>query len=76
MTEARWTLCPVCGSFDLHGEYWSIMGQQHKCKDCGYSGSFVIEADSRQEALEFQEELQADHEAQTDDEEEDGAGSD
>ncbi len=76
MTEARWTLCPRCGSFDLHGEYWSIMGQQHKCKECGYTGSFVIEAGSREEALELQREIEADREAQREQDEDDAQEED
>lgn len=66
MAGPRWTLCPRCGSFELHGEYWSLMGQRHACKDCGYKGSFVIEADSQEEALRLQEEIHADYEARED----------
>ncbi len=68
MPRAQWTLCPRCGSFDLQVDPMGIMGQQHRCKNCGYKGSFVIEADSREEALRIQEELRAQWEAETQDE--------
>lgn len=50
------------------------MGQRHACKNCGYKGSFVIEADSREDALRIQEEIQADYE-QGSEGEDDATGS-
>lgn len=57
MDEPRWTLCPTCGSFDIHGDYLTPMGQINECKECGYKGPFVIEADSREDAVRLQREI-------------------
>lgn len=67
MDEPRWTLCPQCGSLEIHGDALTPLGQIHKCTDCGYEGSFVIEADSRQDAQRIQRELQADNATSDDD---------
>lgn len=63
MGDARWTLCPECGSFDITGDSLTPLGQIHECRECGYEGSFVIEADSREDGLRIQRELEADREA-------------
>lgn len=48
------------------------LGQRYDCPDCGYQGSFVVEADSLEDAKRIREELQADLEdAEPDDSEAD-----
>jgi C4-type Zn-finger protein len=61
--EPRLTLCPQCGSADIGTDRIPHLGQQHSCPECGYEGSFVIEADSPEDAKRIREELQADREA-------------
>jgi predicted nucleic-acid-binding Zn-ribbon protein len=70
--EPRLELCPRCGSHEIGTDRIPHMGQQHTCPDCGYEGSFVIEADSPEDAQRIQEELQADLEAEAQLEDEDG----
>lgn len=36
------------------------LGQRYDCPECGYQGSFVVEADSLEDAKRIREELQAD----------------
>lgn len=36
-------VCPVCGSPDLYYEAGGVEGMYH-CKNCGYIGAFVIDA--------------------------------
>lgn len=62
MDEPRWTLCPECGSPDIHGDSLTPLGQINECKECGYEGSFVVEADSREDAERLSAELEAQHE--------------
>ncbi|MDG6243607.1 MAG: hypothetical protein QCH31_04340 [Methanolobus sp.] len=49
-TEELIEVCPVCGSPDLYYEAGGIEGLYH-CKDCGYIGSFVIEANRKMRQL-------------------------
>jgi NADH dehydrogenase FAD-containing subunit len=43
----------------VHADHLTPLGQRHKCQECGYEGSFVIEADSLEDAKRIREELQA-----------------
>jgi len=36
-------VCPVCGSPDLYYEAGGVEGM-YRCKNCGYIGAFVIDA--------------------------------
>lgn len=38
-------VCPVCGSSDLYYETGGYTGQKYHCKNCGYVGPLIIEAD-------------------------------
>ncbi len=38
-------VCPVCGSSDLYYETGGYTGQKYHCKNCGYIGPLVVEAD-------------------------------
>ncbi|WP_407355869.1 hypothetical protein [Methanolobus sp. WCC5] len=49
-TEELIEVCPVCGSPDLYYEAGGIEGLYH-CKDCGYIGAFVIEANRKMRQL-------------------------
>jgi len=37
--------CPACGSPDLYEELGGYGGFRYRCKQCGYTGSFVIESE-------------------------------
>ncbi|AEH61261.1 hypothetical protein Mzhil_1417 [Methanosalsum zhilinae DSM 4017] len=37
-------VCPVCGNSDLYYEAGGYMGMVYHCKNCGYIGSLVVEA--------------------------------
>lgn len=37
-------VCPVCGSSDVYYEVGGYAGTVYHCKECGYVGAFVIEA--------------------------------
>lgn len=37
-------VCPVCGSSDVYYEVGGYVGAVYHCKECGYVGAFVIEA--------------------------------
>ncbi|AKB82523.1 hypothetical protein MSBR3_1945 [Methanosarcina barkeri 3] len=37
-------VCPVCGNADLYYEVGGYAGAVYHCKECGYVGAFVIEA--------------------------------
>mgnify|MGYP000927217558 FL=1 len=37
-------VCPVCGNADLYYEAGGYGGAVYHCKECGYVGAFVIEA--------------------------------
>ncbi|EJG07771.1 hypothetical protein Metli_1827 [Methanofollis liminatans DSM 4140] len=37
--------CPQCGSTDLYEELGGYGGFRYRCKQCGYTGSFVIESE-------------------------------
>lgn len=54
------SLCPRCGSFDVDPDPLTPLGQLYKCRDCGYQGAFIIEAESVADAQRIQEEIQAD----------------
>jgi major membrane immunogen (membrane-anchored lipoprotein) len=38
-------VCPVCASSDLYCEAGGYTGNQYHCKNCGYIGALIIEAD-------------------------------
>jgi len=38
-------VCPVCGSSELYYELGGTTGKLYHCKDCGYLGALVVEAD-------------------------------
>lgn len=38
-------VCPVCGSSDLYYEIGGYTGQKYHCKNCGYVGPLIVEAD-------------------------------
>ena len=38
--------CPKCGSSNINPEAGFVTGYKYNCKDCGYSGSLIIEEDS------------------------------
>ena len=42
--EEETKVCPVCGSVDLYYEAGETVGFVYHCKNCGYIGSLVIEA--------------------------------
>jgi ribosomal protein S27AE len=60
MDEPRWTLCPACGSLEIHADALTPLGQQYACPECGYEGSFVVEADGRDDARRLRDELAED----------------
>jgi len=37
-------VCPACGSADIYYEVGGYAGTVYHCKECGYIGAFVIEA--------------------------------
>jgi len=37
-------VCPICGNADLYYEVGGYTGTLYHCKECGYIGVFVIEA--------------------------------
>lgn len=37
-------MCPVCGNPDIYYEAGGFTGAVYRCKECGYIGAFVIEA--------------------------------
>ena len=37
-------VCPACGSVDIYYEVDGYAGMVYHCKECGYIGAFVIEA--------------------------------
>jgi transposase-like protein len=43
--------CPVCKSPDIFPVAGGYLGQVYLCKDCGYRGSFVLEADEKDDEL-------------------------
>lgn len=38
-------ICPVCGSTDLYYEVGGYTGKVYHCKNCGYIGPLIVEAD-------------------------------
>jgi rubrerythrin len=38
-------VCPVCGSTDLYYEAGGYTGKVYHCKNCGYIGVLIVEAD-------------------------------
>lgn len=64
MAETRWTLCPRCGSPEIHGDHLTPLGQQHKCNNCGYQGAFVIQADTEEDAARLSQEINSAYEAE------------
>jgi len=44
MKEKTTKVCPVCGSSELYYELGAKLGFVYHCKNCGYVGSFIIEA--------------------------------
>ena len=43
--------CPVCKSSDIFPVAGGVVGQVYFCKACRYRGSFVLEADEKDEEL-------------------------
>jgi transposase-like protein len=43
--------CPVCKSPEIYPVAGGYIGQVYLCKDCGYRGSFVLEADEKDDEL-------------------------
>jgi C4-type Zn-finger protein len=43
--------CPVCKSSDIFPVAGGYMGQVYMCKNCKYRGSFVLEADEKDDEL-------------------------
>jgi len=41
----RSIICPVCGSSGLYYAGGGYLGKLYQCKNCGYVGAFVVEAD-------------------------------
>ena len=39
--------CPVCGSPEIYEKAGGYMGSLYRCKQCGYSGALVIEANEK-----------------------------
>ena len=37
-------VCPACGNADIYYEVGGYAGMVYHCKECGYIGAFVIEA--------------------------------
>lgn len=56
-SESAIEVCPICGNSDLYYEAGSYIGKVYHCKNCGYIGSLVVEAD--QEMIEA---IKADYE--------------
>lgn len=48
--EETMQVCPVCGSIDLYYEAGGVEGLYH-CKNCGYIGSFIVEANEEMARL-------------------------
>jgi len=44
MKEKTTKVCPICGSAKLYYEVGGKIGFVYHCKNCGYIGSFIIEA--------------------------------
>ena len=38
-------VCPVCGGSDLYYEAGGYTGKVYHCKNCGYIGALIVEAD-------------------------------
>ena len=43
--------CPVCKSPDIFPVAGGYLGQIYLCKNCRYRGSFVLEADEKDDEL-------------------------
>ncbi|GEM_PF-608419 len=43
--------CPVCKSPDIFPVVGGYIGQVYLCKNCKYRGSFVLEADEKNDEL-------------------------
>lgn len=39
--------CPQCGSTDLYQVLGGYAGMTYRCKQCGYTGSFVVESEEK-----------------------------
>ena len=44
MKEKTTKVCPICGGPKLYYEVGGKIGFVYHCKNCGYIGSFIIEA--------------------------------
>lgn len=49
-SEETIQVCPVCGSMELYYEAGGVEGLYH-CKNCGYIGSFIVEANEEMARL-------------------------
>ncbi len=36
-------VCPVCNSTDVMYNIGGALGYQYRCKNCGYTGAFILE---------------------------------
>jgi len=43
--------CPVCKSPDIFPVAGGYIGQVYLCKNCKYRGSFILEADEKEDEL-------------------------
>jgi len=53
----------VCGSPEIYEKAGGYMGSLYRCKQCGYSGALVIEANEKL-ALELEEQYSKSHSQQ------------
>jgi len=44
MKEKTTKVCPICGSAKLYYEVGGKIGFVYHCKNCGYIGSFIVDA--------------------------------
>jgi len=44
MKEKTTKVCPICGSAKLYYEVGGKIGFVYHCKNCGYIGSLIVEA--------------------------------
>jgi transposase-like protein len=44
----RIKVCPQCGSKNIYAEDGGVLGEVYRCRDCGYTGAFIVEVDSEE----------------------------
>jgi uncharacterized Zn finger protein len=47
MKEKTTKVCPICGSAKLYYEVGGKIGFVYHCKNCGYVGSLIVEANEK-----------------------------